>query len=106
MTESSRHPPAYRQKANERRQLFPHPDRACVGTPPPQLCCPESRHPMRSDISSFTSTTILPVGLKLAFQPFIMAAWPCLCVSLGLDHGAVTRTRIHRTYPMLVRSAT
>ncbi|MBK7764658.1 MAG: EamA family transporter [Sulfuritalea sp.] len=49
----------------------------------------------------FHADNILPVGLKLAFQPFIMGGMACYAVSLVIWIMALSRVPVSIAYPML-----
>ena len=49
----------------------------------------------------FHADNILPIGLKLAFQPFIMGGMACYAVSLVVWIMALSRTPVSIAYPML-----
>ena len=49
----------------------------------------------------FHLENILPVGLKVAFQPFIMGGMACYAVSLVIWIMALSRVPVSLAYPML-----
>jgi len=49
----------------------------------------------------FHLENILPVGLKIAFQPFIMGGMACYAVSLVVWIMALSRAPVSIAYPML-----
>lgn len=49
----------------------------------------------------FHAGNILPVGLKLAFQPYIMTGMACYAVSLVVWIMALSRVPVSIAYPML-----
>lgn len=49
----------------------------------------------------FHPDNILPIGLKLAFQPFIMSGMACYAVSLVVWIMALSRVPVSMAYPML-----
>ncbi len=49
----------------------------------------------------FTAANILPVGLKLAFQPYIMGGVGCYVVSLVVWIMGLSRVPVSIAYPML-----
>ena len=49
----------------------------------------------------FTSENIVPVGMKLAFQPFIVGGVVCYVVSLVIWLMALSRVEVSMAYPML-----
>ena len=49
----------------------------------------------------FHVENILPIGLKLAFQPFIMGGMACYAVSLVVWIMALSRVPVSIAYPML-----
>jgi multidrug transporter EmrE-like cation transporter len=49
----------------------------------------------------FHVNNILPVGMKLAFQPFIMGGMVCYAVSLVVWIMALSRVPVSIAYPML-----
>ena len=49
----------------------------------------------------FHADNIVPVGLKLAFQPFIMGGMACYAVSLVLWIMALSRVPVSIAYPLL-----
>lgn len=49
----------------------------------------------------FHLDNVLPVGLKLAFQPFIMGGMVCYAVSLVVWIMALSRVPVSIAYPML-----
>ncbi|OHC65138.1 MAG: 4-amino-4-deoxy-L-arabinose transferase [Rhodocyclales bacterium GWA2_65_19] len=49
----------------------------------------------------FHADNIVPIGLKLAFQPFIMGGMACYAVSLVVWIMALSRVPVSIAYPML-----
>ncbi|TAJ22672.1 MAG: 4-amino-4-deoxy-L-arabinose transferase, partial [Rugosibacter sp.] len=49
----------------------------------------------------FHINNILPIGMKLAFQPFIMGGMVCYAVSLVVWIMALSRVPVSIAYPML-----
>ncbi|MBP9217506.1 MAG: EamA family transporter [Sterolibacterium sp.] len=49
----------------------------------------------------FHASNLLPVGLKLAFQPYIMGGMACYAVSLVVWIMALSRVPVSIAYPML-----
>ncbi len=49
----------------------------------------------------FTAGNVLPVGMKLAFQPYIAAGIVCYLVSLVVWLMALSRVEVSIAYPML-----
>ncbi|HEY8857669.1 MAG TPA: SMR family transporter [Rugosibacter sp.] len=49
----------------------------------------------------FHASNILPIGMKLAFQPFIMGGMACYVVSLVVWIMALSRVPVSIAYPML-----
>ena len=49
----------------------------------------------------FSAANVLPVGLKLAFQPFIVAGMVCYVVSLVVWIMGLSRVPVSIAYPML-----
>lgn len=49
----------------------------------------------------FHASNILPIGLKLAFQPYIMGGMACYAVSLVVWIMALSRVPVSVAYPML-----
>ena len=49
----------------------------------------------------FHADNIIPVGLKLAFQPYIMSGMVCYAVSLVVWIMALSRVPVSIAYPML-----
>lgn len=49
----------------------------------------------------FSSVNLLPVGMKLAFQPFILGGIVCYVVSLVVWIMALSRVEVSIAYPML-----
>jgi len=49
----------------------------------------------------FTASNALPVGVKLALQPFILAGMVCYAVSLVVWIMALSRVPVSVAYPML-----
>lgn len=50
---------------------------------------------------SFQIENILPIGMKLAFQPYIMGGMACYAVSLVVWIMALSRVPVSLAYPML-----
>jgi multidrug transporter EmrE-like cation transporter len=49
----------------------------------------------------FHASNIVPIGLKLAFQPYIMGGMACYAVSLVVWIMALSRVPVSIAYPML-----
>lgn len=49
----------------------------------------------------FHASNIVPIGLKLAFQPYIMGGMACYAVSLVVWIMALSRVPVSVAYPML-----
>ena len=49
----------------------------------------------------FHLNNILPIGMKLAFQPFIMGGMACYAISLDVWIMALSRVPVSIAYPML-----
>ncbi len=49
----------------------------------------------------FSAENVVPVGLKLAFQPYIMAGIGCYLASLVVWLMALSRVQVSIAYPML-----
>lgn len=49
----------------------------------------------------FHASNLIPVGLKLAFQPYIMGGMACYAVSLVVWIMALSRVPVSIAYPML-----
>lgn len=49
----------------------------------------------------FYASNIVPIGLKLAFQPYIMGGMACYAVSLVVWIMALSRVPVSIAYPML-----
>jgi multidrug transporter EmrE-like cation transporter len=50
---------------------------------------------------AFTADNVIPVGMRLAFQPYILAGIGCYLVSLVVWLMALSRTEVSIAYPML-----
>lgn len=50
---------------------------------------------------SFHTANIVPIGLKLAFQPYILGGMTCYAVSLVVWIMALSRVPVSIAYPML-----
>ena len=50
---------------------------------------------------AFHTANILPVGLKIAFQPYILAGMSCYAISLVIWIMALSRVPVSIAYPML-----
>jgi multidrug transporter EmrE-like cation transporter len=49
----------------------------------------------------FSSANLVPVGMKLAFQPYILGGMVCYAVSLVVWIMALSRVEVSIAYPML-----
>ncbi|HEY6897779.1 MAG TPA: SMR family transporter [Rhodocyclaceae bacterium] len=49
----------------------------------------------------FHLENVIPVGMKIAFQPFIMGGMACYAISLVIWIMALSRTPVSIAYPML-----
>jgi multidrug transporter EmrE-like cation transporter len=49
----------------------------------------------------FTADNVIPIGMKLAFQPFILGGMLCYVVSLVIWIMALSRVPVSLAYPML-----
>lgn len=49
----------------------------------------------------FTTANILPVGMKIAFQPFIVAGMACYAISLVVWIMGLSRVPVSIAYPLL-----
>ena len=49
----------------------------------------------------FHASNLIPVGLKLAFQPYIMGGMACYAISLVVWITALSRVPVSIAYPML-----